>query len=251
MSVDTFRDICDLDWLPGTALPSDGVIHCKTEYVASLFDVMRGNGGRYVVVTHRSDLPFTTELAREIPDNVHVFARNCTATHPRLDVCPIGLAERSWPHGNWSAVVEAMREPRGADGLLYAGFALGTNLPERSEAARVCCELKGTVEVFPDTRNWPRCYVDYLRRIRRHRFTLSPAGNGVDCHRTFEALYLQATPICRRCRCTEMLARVFPIMLVDEWRDLTRERLLAWREPQWDRAALKIWWWRRRFEEAL
>ena len=35
----------------------------------------------------------------------------------------------------------------------------------------------------------------YLQEIADHTFVISPPGNGYDCHRTWEALYIGATPI--------------------------------------------------------
>ena len=35
----------------------------------------------------------------------------------------------------------------------------------------------------------------YRKLVLRSKYVLSPPGNGPDCHRTWEALYLGATPI--------------------------------------------------------
>jgi hypothetical protein len=44
----------------------------------------------------------------------------------------------------------------------------------------------------------PKPFASYLDDMARCRWVLSPPGNGVDCHRTWEALYLGVTPIVLR-----------------------------------------------------
>jgi len=53
----------------------------------------------------------------------------------------------------------------------------------------------------------------------RYSFVVSPLGNGIDCHRTWEALALGCIVIVKRspiCIVFEDL----PVLIVDEWRDL-------------------------------
>ena len=40
-----------------------------------------------------------------------------------------------------------------------------------------------------------RPYPEYLRELGRHRFSLAPAGNGLDTHRAWESLYLGVLPL--------------------------------------------------------
>ena len=39
---------------------------------------------------------------------------------------------------------------------------------------------------------------DYLRTLTRHQFVISPEGNGIDCHRHYEALMAGCIPIVER-----------------------------------------------------
>ena len=40
--------------------------------------------------------------------------------------------------------------------------------------------------------------IDYRRQLSRSRFVISPPGNGIDCHRTWEAFYHQTVPVVER-----------------------------------------------------
>ncbi len=67
---------------------------------------------------------------------------------------------------------------------------------------------------------------------RRHAevsFEVSPRGNSIDCHRTWEALFLGSIPIVR----TTLFDPVYdglPVAIVDDWSEITEERLAVWKE---------------------
>jgi hypothetical protein len=58
-------------------------------------------------------------------------------------------------------------------------------------------------------------------------YTLSPRGVGEDCHRFYEAIYLDSIPIVKRTNTAfDKLYNVFPCLVVDNWSDVTVELLL-------------------------
>ena len=56
------------------------------------------------------------------------------------------------------------------------------------------------------------------------KFVISPPGNGIDCHRTWEALYLGAIPIVRTSSLDPMYEGL-PVLIVNEWSDISGEFL--------------------------
>ena len=69
----------------------------------------------------------------------------------------------------------------------------------------------------PRTNNW--------NNIVNYTFVLSPFGNGMDCHRTWEALCLGCIPIIM----TSALSRLFvdlPVLIVDDWTQITEKLLI-------------------------
>lgn len=75
--------------------------------------------------------------------------------------------------------------------------------------------------------NITRCY---FWEMQRSKFVLSPSGLGLDCYRTWEALYLGAIPVLERLGRTEdgWFLRTFedlPIAWIDDYNDLTPEYL--------------------------
>jgi len=54
--------------------------------------------------------------------------------------------------------------------------------------------------------------------MRKTMFVPSPAGNGIDCHRTWEALYLGAVPVVLR---SEYFGESnWPVLVIDSWSEL-------------------------------
>jgi hypothetical protein len=57
-------------------------------------------------------------------------------------------------------------------------------------------------------------------------YTLSPRGNGEDCHRFYEAIYLDSIPIVKRTNSVfDKLYNVFPCLIVNDWSEVTETLL--------------------------
>jgi hypothetical protein len=73
---------------------------------------------------------------------------------------------------------------------LLVAFSLHTNPIERSAALSAARRVPG-VKII-DNFIYP---YEYLKLVSQSKFVLSPPGNGPDCHRTWESIYLGAVPI--------------------------------------------------------
>ena len=67
----------------------------------------------------------------------------------------------------------------------------------------------------------------YLNLLSTFQFCISPEGNGVDCHRLWEALYVHTVPIVLRNPLHEMLVNNYhvPLCMVDKWEELNLDLL--------------------------
>ena len=66
--------------------------------------------------------------------------------------------------------------------------------------------------------------VDTWKNMTEYAFVLSPFGNGMDCHRTWEALLCGCIPIVRSPIFNEMFDDL-PVLIVDKWEDITLQLL--------------------------
>ncbi|CAF3794661.1 unnamed protein product [Rotaria sp. Silwood1] len=62
------------------------------------------------------------------------------------------------------------------------------------------------------------------KRNRQYPLWLSPRGNGIDCHRTWEALYLDAIPIVWHST-IDSLYTDLPVIIIHDWNEINKQFL--------------------------
>lgn len=84
------------------------------------------------------------------------------------------------------------------------------------------------------------------KRQTEYAFVVSPPGEGLDCHRTWEALCLGCIPIMLSSPLDDMFEDL-PVLIVKRWNDLSRDLLyktiLEYKEREfaWNKLTLKYW----------
>jgi hypothetical protein len=77
-------------------------------------------------------------------------------------------------------------------------------------------------------------------------FVLSPHGNGLDCHRTWEALCMGCIPIVKTSRLDSLFADL-PVWIVSDWTDVTEASMrfvkedFANKQFKYEKLTLKYW----------
>ena len=66
--------------------------------------------------------------------------------------------------------------------------------------------------------------INTWKNMTEYAFVLSPFGNGMDCHRTWEALLCGCIPIVRSSVFRELFNEL-PVLMVDKWEDITPQLL--------------------------
>jgi hypothetical protein len=66
--------------------------------------------------------------------------------------------------------------------------------------------------------------IETWKNMTNYAFILSPFGNGMDCHRTWEALLCGCIPIVRTSVFRELFDEL-PVLIVDKWEDVTPQLL--------------------------
>lgn len=183
-----------------------------------------------VLVTHNSDVevgePQTAWLDGDGRGIARWFAQNVTARHPRLEPLPIGISNTMWPHGRLGPLARAMRRQAGRPRTrtIFVQFVTA-NHPSRGPA------LEALTANFPEAIGdgapllpWR----DYLDLLGAHRYAACPRGNGLDTHRFWESLYLGVVPVVERTVLAEhWAAQGLPVVIVDDWGEVTPQRLRA------------------------
>lgn len=231
LSGDTFRKYCDHVFdikdqaNPETIKRGDIVFVCSdphflNEFFQKYHPLIKEP---YILVTHNSDENITEKYKVYLEsDKIYLwFAQNVAYIHPKLIPIPIGLENNVWQRHYVeminSLIIGGINQEEKRY-LAYMNFSTGTNNAERLPA----------YNYFNKT---PFCYcsprkgnVEYLRDVCHSIFIVSPHGNGLDCHRTWEALYLGAIPIVKRSTLDKMYEDL-PVLIVDDWSEATQEFL--------------------------
>ena len=66
---------------------------------------------------------------------------------------------------------------------------------------------------------------EYFSNLSNYKFVISPEGNGIDCHRHYEALMYGCIPIIERNPLTEKKYKNLPVLWTTDYSEITEEYL--------------------------
>ena len=194
------------------------------------------------LISHNTDYPVDSKFIQYLDDDklTHWYAQNAVLDHPKLTPAPIGIANKQWSHGNLDNLLSVINANHGKENIVYKNFDIGTNINVR----RVIDQITNTNKIFMD-RNWPQ--TEYLTRLSKSMFVISPPGNGIDCHRIWEALYVRTVPIVERSSAFRNFTNL-PIMFIDRWEDITidflKTQIPLYYNKSYDLKQLKLQYWK-------
>lgn len=174
----------------------------------------------FILMTHNSDHGVDARFIPFLEDSriLRWYAQNLEADHEKLVSLPLGAANSQWPHGRLDLLHEAASRRPSRTGLVYMNFDPRTNPAQRQP---VLDALRGHPLV---TESSGLDYGAYLGELAAHHFAVCPPGNGLDCHRIWECLYLGVIPLVsarfRLCGFDDL-----PILYVEEWGRIDAEFL--------------------------
>jgi len=227
----------DLVWMRLIALP---------QFIAEALPRIRA---RFALVTGDEDwaIPSGFPGSEQLLSDARVlcwFTQNFDGTdsNRKLMPLPIGLDfhtisnTRKW--GHWPATpaaqeaeLEALRRaaPPTAERQLrvHADFHFNKHKQQvwGDDRAAVQRALEGNLDVQFQMRKVSR--LELWREKTRYAFVVSPHGNGLDCHRTWESLVLGNIVIVKRSS-LDPLYEGLPVVIVDDWREIETGNLRRW-----------------------
>jgi hypothetical protein len=165
----------------------------------------------FKLITHNSDYPITENHSKYLDNNLLVswYAQNVNFKHEKLKSIPIGIANETWPHGNEEVFNNEISKNTVKTNLVYCNFDINTNFYERTKCFS---SMNRNGLIMSNKTN----FETYISELSASFFCLSPNGNGIDCHKTWEAIYLKTIPVV-----TESINIDFyhdyPIYVIENW----------------------------------
>lgn len=189
---------------------------------------------KFVIFTSHEDTPIDEHI--NLPQNVlAVYATNAVYNSDRVIPFPYGLQRELGDNDNRIPIMKRyveVDEGRNIQPtkLLYINCGLGKErndkerayLPNFEACDYATCRFDKDSKFFTYDQ-----YNLFLDEILEHRFMICPQGHGIDCHRNWESLYLRRVPVMKDCQYFRRLMSGFPVLFVDDWKDVTEELLKA------------------------
>ena len=208
----------------------------------------------FILVTNNSDWTIPNDVSKEAevllshPLLTHWFAQNCILDDPKLTRIPIGLdyhtlAPKQRPTFIWSKpemhawgqkvppidqehtllIIKKYSKPfHEREIKAYANFQF-LMMTRYGKVDRLEClntVPKDLVYYEPQKCFRKQCWENMVK----YAFVLSPQGNGLDCHRTWEALCLGCIPIVKASGLDPLFADL-PVWIINDWKDVTIESM--------------------------
>jgi hypothetical protein len=195
------------------------VVFINTDYLKDFFETKHPHiKKKYILISHNSDACITQDYEKYLGGNlVHWFARNVVTRHEKITPIPIGLMNTAINKaGKTSDLPKLIKATRGTK--KQTGISFGFSLLSGHERV----ELNALLKKHPlGIHILEKNQAIYFEKMNAYSFVASPEGNGPDCHRTWEALYLGCIPIATRNAFIDYFKELaIPILTVNAWSDV-------------------------------
>jgi len=218
-----FKKICDFVLDENGFVKTDNnnnipIFFVKTDFIDFFYSNYIPNYP-FRLITHNSDYPITERYLKYLNNKLLIswYAQNVNIKHEKLKSIPIGIANEIWPHGNEDILINEINKNKIKDNLIYCNFDIKTNLLERNK----CLSSMSRNNLNMSKK---RNFEDYISELSSSFFSLSPNGNGVDCHKTWESIYLKTIPVVTESINTEFY-RDYPMYIIKSWDDFNINEL--------------------------
>lgn len=176
----------------------------------------------FILITHNGDDSAPGAYARYLDDPkiIRWFGQNSNIEyHPKFQPIPIGIANPQYISGNtgiFDRVLQTSQHKTYEQKInkLYSNFYTSNNAAIREPLLKF---LNGKDFVY---QSHQKPFEDYLYDLSNYRFILSPHGNGLDCHRTWEALLVGSIPVVKTST-LDALYQNLPVIIVQDWQEIT------------------------------
>jgi len=196
---------------------------------------------KFILVSGDSDLTIPTDIQEESlqilqhPLLLCWYAQNCVEPSEKLKQLPIGLdfhtdmKNKLYKFLKISPVTIESQEEEIKNNLLiiekknkcYGNFQFLMHTKYGLDRKQAYAQIPSSLIDYEFTRiSRKECW----KKMSQYKFIVSPHGNGLDCHRTWEALALGCIPIVKTSP-LDLMYENLPVLIVKEWSDITQDLL--------------------------
>ena len=172
---------------------------------------------KFILITHNSDKVFTQAYFNYIkPFVTKVYAINNICMEPNVYTIPIGF--RDFPFHTSPILQKIKKEIVNKEILLYMNFSINTNYEKRIDCFNNFIN-KSWVNNESNIK-----IEDFYLQVAKSKYTLSPEGTGIDCHRIYESMYFDTIPILKTNGMDDFY-KTLPVIIVNNWDEINENEL--------------------------
>ena len=220
------------------------VIYVCNTAIPEFISLLPNINYRFVLVSGDSDTTVPNDIFKSNADFIkfmdsdkliHWYSQNCIANHPKISRMPIGLDYHTLSENNYKWGPQSLpinqekellelktnakpfweRELKCYSNFHFSFYKFGQ---DRKDAMNQIPTNLMFYEKNEVQRN------ESWKKQSDYAFVISPHGNGLDCHRTWEALALGCIVIVKTSG-LDPLHIGLPVLIVKEWSDVCKELL--------------------------
>ena len=203
-----------------TIINNSSIFFVKTDHIPFFSTYILPNiRKKFILITHNSDLLSGQE--KNIYNNKNLIKWYGQNMIPNYEInkmigIPIGLENSQWKgydHNICKKYKNSIKE-----NLLYFNFSLNTNTERAS--------IENSLYKNGFTKNESKDWENYIKELSKYKFAVSPEGNGIDCHRVWECIYVGCIPIIKKNSIMFEFFKDLPILWVQDFKCITNEFLI-------------------------
>lgn len=215
---------------------------------------------RFILISGDSDITIPDD--RENEANIILehfllikwYSQNCTKPSGKLHQLPIGLCFHVIYTDKWSTRQKSIDYYKNLIGRLrqnekkikcFSNFHFLTST-RYAKYDRINAIKEINKELIDYQEKRISCEETW-KLMSSYKYIISPQGNGLDCHRTWEALVLGCIPIVKS-SCLDPLYEGLPVLIVKNWVDITSELLENFKPQTYNIEKLDIEYWKKEFK---
>jgi len=169
---------------------------------------------------------------------IHWFSQNCIYQHPKLSQIPIGLDYHTMSNHYplWGPKLNPVEQECILKNIIkksgfkpfwereikcYSNFHFSMNTKFGSDRKEAFSTIPKDLVYYESEH---KLREESWIKQSQYSFVISPHGNGLDCHRTWEALVLGCIPIVKTSG-LDTLYKDLPVLIVKQWSDVNDDLL--------------------------
>lgn len=187
---------------------------------------------------------------------LHCFIENCAITHDKITKIPIGINYHSFFFDHGFTISKQDNEIKmivenaiPLENRLIKCYGYFHHTIDPNGAIFTYDRRDALAQIPSELIDYEKHYLykyDSYKKQTDYVFIVSPHGNGLDCHRTWESILLGCIPIVKT-SVIDILYDDLPVLIVNEWSDITQEllnntlKLFSEKTFNYGKITLKYW----------